>query len=71
MPRMILWHCDNCDYEVRGESPGSIVVKEFGSGGQRPDGRDRPRFYSFCNWACLHEWLSDRVSRNLVGQSSK
>jgi hypothetical protein len=61
MPRLIVWHCDNCDRESRSESAGWLVVKEFK--------QDRPKFYSFCNWKCLTEWLSykhpDRTAINV------
>jgi len=49
MPRLIVWHCDNCDRESRSESTGWLVVKEFKN--------DRPKFYSFCCWTCLYQWL--------------
>jgi len=49
MPRTLLWICDNCGRESRTESAGWLVVKQFG--------RDRPFFYSFCNWACLTNYV--------------
>jgi hypothetical protein len=52
MPRLIVWHCDNCDRESRSESAGCLVVKQFG--------KDRPYFYSFCDWACLSKWLLNK-----------
>ena len=52
MPRLIVWHCDNCDRESRSESLGWLVVKEFKY--------ERPKFYSFCNWECLYQWCSCR-----------
>ena len=59
MPRLIVWHCDNCGKESRSEATGWLVVKEFRL--------DRPKFYSFCCWACLHQWLSNnRVTGRLT-----
>ena len=55
MPRLIVWHCDNCDRESRSESAGWLVVKEFKG--------DRPYFYSFCNWHCLTEFVNRKASR--------
>ncbi len=52
MPRLIVWHCDNCDRESRSESFGWLVVKEFE--------QYKPKFYSFCNWECLYKWCSYR-----------
>lgn len=56
MPRMIVWKCDGCERESRSESWGWLVVKQFD--------RDRPRFYAFCSWKCLSEWLSRRDANN-------
>ncbi len=47
MPRLIVYHCDNCDRESRSESAGWLVVKEFK--------QERPYFYSFYNWGCLSQ----------------
>jgi hypothetical protein len=52
MPRLIVWHCDNCNLESRYESVGWLVVKEFR--------QDHPKFYSFCNWDCLAQWLKQQ-----------
>ena len=52
MPRMIVWHCDNCDRESRSESAGWLVVKEFIN--------NKPKFYSFCNWDCLGQYLLNK-----------
>jgi len=49
MPRVIVWHCDYCHSEARGEQDGRIVIKEFRY--------DRPKFYSFCEWGCLFAWF--------------
>ena len=56
MPRMIVWHCDNCDRESRSESAGWLVVKEFQN--------IRPKFYSFCDWNCLCDWLINKQTVN-------
>jgi len=50
MPRTLLWICDNCKRESRNEATGGLVLKQFG--------KDRPYFYSFCDWTCLTEWLT-------------
>ena len=55
MPRLIVWHCDNCDRESRSESAGWMVVKEFK--------QERPKFYSFCSWSCLTEFVNQKTSR--------
>ena len=58
MPRLIVWHCDDCDKESRSESMGWLVVKEFSN--------SRPRFLSFCCWNCLYHWLSNRQTAKKV-----
>lgn len=52
MPRLLLWKCDGCGAESRGESAGWLVLKQFTE--------YRPRFYSFCSWRCLQDWLRAR-----------
>ena len=59
MPRVIVWHCDHCHSEARGEKDGRIVIKEFR--------HDRPKFYSFCDWGCLSAWFQ----KNLVAGGEK
>ena len=56
MPRTLLWICDNCKRESRIEAVGGLVVKQFG--------KDRPYFYSFCDWECLTKWILNKHGNN-------
>jgi len=70
MPRVIVWHCDNCDRESRSESASWLVVKEFGVLKDHL-GRDKPKFYSFCSWQCLSAWLSEKRTPDRAGVKQK
>lgn len=58
MPRMIVWHCDRCGRESRSQSEGWLVVKQFG--------KDRPFFYSFCNWDCLADYTNKQKMKEVL-----
>ena len=55
MARNIVYQCDSCGKECKGNTSakGCLVIREFTN--------DKPIFTSFCSWNCLWHWLNGHI----------